>query len=87
MDLSELREEIDRIDTEVVRLLSERAAKALLAGDEKKKDGLPVFDEDRERIVLEKVSALNCGPLNDETVREIYQLLMNSCTELQKSAG
>lgn len=85
--LGELRSEIDRIDGDIVRLLNERAEKALLVGDVKKKDGLPISDENRERQVLERVTGMNSGPLSDGVVMEIYQRLIDACTELQKSAG
>lgn len=87
MTLEELREEIDRIDAEIVCLLNERAEKALLAGEEKKKDGLPLSDEEREEQVLERVKSMSCGPLDDEAVVELYRSIINACTDLQKTGN
>ncbi|MBE2187462.1 MAG: chorismate mutase, partial [Rhodothermales bacterium] len=41
--LASCRADLDRIDAELVRLLSERAALALQIGDAKKAAGLPIF--------------------------------------------
>ncbi len=87
MTLDELRSEIDRIDADLVRLLNERAKTALLVGEEKKKECLPIFDEDRERLVMERVDGLNCGPLSDDVLEGIYRRLMDACSEIQNSAG
>ena len=48
-DLSQLRSEIDRIDTQLFELFSQRVDVARRIGDYKRERGLAVFDPTRER--------------------------------------
>lgn len=57
MELTKIRQEIDRIDGELVRLLCERLDYSRQSATYKKENGLDVFHEDREREVLEAVTA------------------------------
>lgn len=84
MAIDKLRSEIDRLDTEIVGLLNERAKQALLVGEEKKKDGVSIYDEAREQLVMELVRRVNCGPLNDESIMKIYHQIIRSCSDLQR---
>ena len=55
MDLSEIRNEIDLIDSELVALIEKRMALVALVSDFKKSAQLPVLDEVREQNILAKV--------------------------------
>lgn len=55
MELSELRQNISRIDSELLRLLDERMELAVWVAEYKKNHGLPVFDPVREAEILEKI--------------------------------
>ena len=57
MELTKIRQEIDRLDEELVRLLCERLDYSRQSATYKKEHGLEVFYEDREREVLEAVAA------------------------------
>ena len=57
MELTKIRQEIDRLDAELVRLLCERLDYSRQSAEYKKANGLDVFHEDREREVLEAVTA------------------------------
>lgn len=57
MELTKIRQEIDRLDAELVRLLCERLDYSRQSAEYKKANGLDVFHEDREREVLEAVAA------------------------------
>ncbi len=57
MELTKIRQEIDRLDAELVRLLCERLDYSRKSAAYKKEHGLEVFHEDREREVLEAVAA------------------------------
>ena len=74
MELKEYREQIDRIDEELVRLFQERMKVSAAIGQYKKENGLPVLDRSRER---EKLSAL-LGRTEEELqsyVHVLYSLL------------
>ncbi|WP_132083885.1 bifunctional chorismate mutase/prephenate dehydratase [Harryflintia acetispora] len=57
MDLEALRGEIDEIDSELVRLFCRRMDTVRAVAQYKSEHGLPVFHPERERKVIEKVSA------------------------------
>jgi chorismate mutase len=83
MNLQELRQEIDRIDTEIVRLLNERAKNAVCVGDEKKKDGIPLQDVGREQEVQNLITHENGGPISDEDMSRVYERIISACTQVQ----
>ena len=57
MELTKIRQEIDRLDAELVKLLCERLDYSRKSAAYKKENGLDIFHEDREREVLEAVTA------------------------------
>lgn len=57
MNIEELRKNIDRIDSELTKLFQERMETAASIADYKRENGLPVFDAERERKVINKVTA------------------------------
>ncbi len=57
MELTKIRQEIDRLDAELVRLLCERLDYSRKSAAYKKEHGLDIFHEEREREVLEAVAA------------------------------
>lgn len=71
MDLNELRAEIDRIDSELVRLFCQRMDVAAKVADYKKEDNLPIFHPSREQEVLRKVSDL-AGEEFGDYARTLY---------------
>ena len=67
-DLNEIRKEINRIDSEMRKLFSERMAAAKNVAEYKIAHGLPILDATRETEVIEKNAAL----LEDEELRTYY---------------
>jgi chorismate mutase / prephenate dehydratase len=57
MHLSEIREKISTIDTELFRLLDERMELAKQVAEYKSEHHLPIIDEVRERAILENIPA------------------------------
>ena len=55
MDLNELREKIDNIDTEIVRLFTERMEISGQVADYKKANNQPIYVPARERAILKDV--------------------------------
>ncbi len=84
MELSELRKQIDEIDKNIVKLVNERYSIVLQVGAYKKAQGLPIRVPEREEAVLQRVCAMNEGPVKDETLRKLYRLLMDSACELEE---
>ncbi len=82
--LDELRQDIDRIDGELVRLLIERAQVAIEIGDLKMKEKSPIQNTDREAKVIERVRDMNDGPMSDESIVAIYRGIILACTRVQE---
>jgi len=71
------RLEIDALDAELLRLLNRRSAIACEIARVKAVSGIPAYDARREAQVLEKVTAQNTGPFDDESVRAIFHSVIH----------
>lgn len=74
MDLNELRNKIDSIDTDLVRLFTERMNIAAQVADYKKENNLPIYVPARERAILKDV-AEKAGPDMANYTRVLYSML------------
>ncbi len=85
LNLNEIRNSITEVDEKIVKLLEKRFNLCLQVGQYKKKNNLPIFDEEREKIVIKKCSQL----LEDSNyciyLQNIYEEIMNTCKEIQKN--
>jgi len=82
--LKALREEIDGIDRELLRLLNLRAQKAREIGEIKKGEGLPLYIPYREREVLDKLVEANPGPFPSQALKVIFREVISACLALQR---
>lgn len=83
-DIQELREHIDALDEELVRLISERARAARSIGELKRTASLPVYEPRREQAVFDHVRRLNTGPLDDTEMLHIYERIIDVMRTLQR---
>ena len=74
MDLTEIRQEIDGIDQELVRLFCARMNLSAQVADYKKANNLPIFVPARERAILQKVAQM-AGPEMENYTRVLYSML------------
>ena len=84
MDIADWRSKIDQIDTELVRLLSERAAAAMAIGKLKQEAAAPIYEPQREQQVFANVRAANPGPLTPAQMQDIFERLMDVMRALQR---
>ena len=84
--IEEARAQIDRIDGEIVRLLSERAEHVRAIGDAKHRLGVPVYQPGREEKVFERVVAANPGPLDDGAIRRLFERIIDEARRLERLA-
>lgn len=80
MDLSILREKIDRVDSDIIRLMTERMDIASEIAAYKQENGIPVLNAAREREKL-----VDVGEQSREDVRDYMQVLYNLIFELSRS--
>ena len=82
--LSEIRDQINEIDSELVELLNRRLRLALNASSAKLIEGTPVLDAHREDEVIAHVCELNEGPMTDDQLIALYLELMRQSRQLQE---
>jgi chorismate mutase / prephenate dehydratase len=85
LNIPEHRKAIDKLDEQLVRLLSERTRHVLAIGEIKHKAGEEIYAPHRERAVLDRVAKLNPGPITSEQIRAIYREIMSSALALEKT--
>jgi chorismate mutase-like protein len=83
-DLDTLRKQIDALDTELLRLLNERATLAKEIGVIKNRASLPIYAPDRETKLLRSLMERSQGPLRPEAIRAIYREIMSASLALEK---
>ena len=83
MSIESWREEIDRIDSELLRLLNMRARIAIKVAALKKAAALPLNDKDREQEVLEHVRQANTGPLDERNVIRLFRRIIRESRRAQ----
>lgn len=81
--LTNIREEIDRIDSDLLALLNRRMELATVVGRIKASQGLPLFHPEREELIFHRLSELNPGPLSEESLRSIYREIFAASRLLQ----
>ena len=83
--LDELRQDIDRIDEVLVRLLNERARVACEVGQVKKEQGVEVYQPDREKQVLDHVRGLAVeGPLGPDAIARLFERIIDEARRLER---
>jgi len=84
LDIDEIRQEIDRLDNELLRIFNERASLALAIGKIKKEKGIPVYDPEREKLIFDKVRAGNPGPLEDGAIVRLFERVIDESRRLER---
>ncbi len=87
MTLQNLREEIDRIDCEILSLLGRRLAVAKKIAGIKKTNDLPILDSARESEIREKVRKMALEHhLSPAVMEDLFHLLLDY-TRLEMERG
>jgi chorismate mutase len=78
MSIEEVRNEVKKVDLEILRLLAKRMDLVSLILEEKKKQGLAINDDRQNELVLkramEKALELN---LDTAAVKELFQIVID----------
>jgi len=83
-DLLALREGIDRVDAQILRLFAERMTLARRVGEYKRAHNLPILDPERERsLIASRVAQLD-DPNLSGPVTELFETLMRLSREAQE---
>ena len=83
--LDDLRDDIDRVDEVLVRLLNERARCACEIGRIKKEQKVEIYQPEREKQVLEHVKSVAAeGPLEPEAIARLFERIMDEARRLER---
>ncbi len=86
MKIDDWRRKIDAIDRKLVELLNERSHCALEIGRLKRELGVPLYQPEREREVLEGVERANRGPLADTAIRRLFERILDEARAVERAA-
>src|SRR5262249_586077 len=82
--LRSLRERIDKLDQQILKLVNDRAGVAAEIGRLKNDTSAEPFAPAREEEVLKNVLELNKGPLDNACIRAIFREIISGSRSLQK---
>jgi chorismate mutase/prephenate dehydrogenase len=87
-NLKVLRDEIDEIDSQLVKLLAKRLTVTTKVGELKSTEGMPIFAPEREAVLIQKrrEQAENAG-LSGDLIEDILRRLMRDSYISQDASG
>lgn len=87
-ELARCRDEIERIDNDILGLLARRLTLGKRTGDLKRVAGLPILDPTREAAVIRRITgvARDVG-LPPEPIREIYWQIVGMSRRVQEESA
>lgn len=81
--LQELRQKLDEVDDQIVKLYEERMSICEQVGEYKISAGRKVLDRQREKEKLQDVAGKVTSEVNKKGIKELYQQLMSMSRKLQ----
>jgi chorismate mutase len=81
--IAEIRQRIDTIDCQLVKLLNERSQCSLDIRALKPSANMGLYDPKREEEIFSSVAKCNDGPLFDDDLREIYEAILRVAKEMR----
>lgn len=82
--LADCRRIIDEIDARLVALLNERTSVVETIGQIKQEFSIPIYEPKREDEVYRNIVASNQGPLPHDSIRRIFERVVDEMRTLQK---
>lgn len=82
--VEEVRAQIDALDSELVRLIAERAELAREIGRLKGDTNAPYFTPEREHQIFERLASLPAGPLRPAQVTAIFREIISAARAAEK---
>lgn len=84
--IQEWRAKIDELDLQLVRLLNERSRCAIEVGKIKRTAQLPLYQPDREKEILARVTKGNSGPLSDTAIQRLFERILDEARAIERGA-
>ncbi|MEQ1903811.1 MAG: chorismate mutase [Pirellulaceae bacterium] len=73
-----LRARIDTLDEQLVSLINQRVQLAAEIGRLKTGAEMPLYSPDRESEILQRIKALNQGPVDLQVLETLFRILLQS---------
>lgn len=90
MTIEDWRARMDEIDEAIVRLLNERAACAIAIGRIKRREGIAVYQPERETYVVQRARALTAamgGSLGPAAIGRLFERIIDEARGLEIGHG
>jgi chorismate mutase len=84
LNIEDWRDEIDRLDEQLVKLLNARSQCAIELGRIKRELGLAIYSPNREREVIAHVTGINNGPLDRDAVRRLFERIIDESRRIER---
>ncbi len=85
MDIDTIRNRINHLDDELLKIFNERAALALEIGKIKKQLDLPIYDPKREKLIFERMQKKNLGPLDNSAIIRLFERVIDESRSLERT--
>lgn len=82
--LTQLREEINEIDTNILELIKKRSEAVTKVGEVKNVSNTAIYIPEREKQIFEKLKSMNKSKLPDEAIVAIFTEIISACRNLEK---
>ncbi|MCG3420211.1 bifunctional 3-deoxy-7-phosphoheptulonate synthase/chorismate mutase [Oceanobacillus jordanicus] len=83
-EMDQLREQMDSVNLEILKLINQRAEIVQQIGQIKAKQSMNRFDPVRERDMLNQITSKNDGPFQKSTIEHIFKEIFKASLELQE---
>jgi len=83
--IDDWRRRINEIDLRLVELLNERSQCALEIGHLKRASGVPIYQPERERMVLDAVEQASRGPLSPAAIRRLWERILDEARSVERA--
>lgn len=83
-DIDSLRDEIDDIDSQILTLVVRRVTAVLKIGEYKRARGLPIYDAERERAVIQRLTQASPPELDSQVVRRVFERIIDESRRVEQ---
>ena len=84
LDLNDLRENINKVDLEILELIKKRSEFVEMVGHVKNKNSGKIYVPEREKQIFDKLISKNSSKLHSESIISIFTEIISACRSLEK---
>ncbi|MGC8605805.1 MAG: chorismate mutase, partial [Desulfomonilaceae bacterium] len=79
-----IREQIDKIDEQLLRLVNQRAFHALTIAELRNSANVTNFSPERELTIIKALCDANTGPLSKSSVANVFSEIISACRSAKR---